>query len=32
MLQKKVLTAPEVDRPHYRAMLLMAEKLLMERK
>ena len=31
MLQKKVLTAPEVDRPHYRAMLLMAEKLLMER-
>ena len=32
MLQKKVSTAPEADRPHYRAMLLMAEKMLMERK
>ena len=32
MLQKKVSTALEADRPHYRAMLLMAEKILMERK
>ena len=32
MLEKKVLTAPEEDRPHYRAMLLMAQKILIERK
>ncbi|WP_018338448.1 zinc-dependent metalloprotease [Butyricimonas synergistica] len=32
MLEKQVRMAPEADRPHYRAMLLMTRKILMEKK